>query len=239
MAQGLKQLVSKAFSLAEKEASVLQTLHEDALATLKRMTSDDPGLQGVLDQSFGYAVFPSVGKASLVVGGAFGKGELFRNQRLVGYTAVVQVTVGVQLGGQTFGQVIVFEDEQSFERFKQGRTTFAANASAVLVKAGAAASARFQRGVVVFVSPDGGASLEASIGGQKFYFFPAVLGRGRRAPAQHPGQQEKQTRKKPGGKRTSSRRGATARPRADKPGTLRQSGRVKSASRRRGAGRRS
>lgn len=237
MAAGLKQIVSKAFSLGEKEVSVLQTLHDDALATVKRMTAADAGLQGVLDRSFGYAVFPSIGKASLVVGGAYGKGELFRKQRLAGYTAVVQLTVGVQLGGQTFGEIIAFEDEGAFERFKQGRTTFAANASAVLVKAGAAASARFERGVMVFVSPDGGASLEASIGGQKFYFFPAVLGRGRRAPGQHPGRQEKQTRKKPEGKTASSRRGATARSRADKSKTPRRSGRVKPATRRRGAGR--
>jgi len=146
------------------------------------MAERDPWLRGRIDKAYAYAVFPSVGKATAVVGGAFGKGEVFRGGRVIGYVGLVQLTLGVQLGGQTFSEIITFDDEHALERFKSGRTNFAANASAALVKAGAATSASPDRGTTVFVSSDGGMMLEAAIGGQKFIFKPAVLGRTKSAP---------------------------------------------------------
>lgn len=181
--QSLKQPASKALSLAGKEVSALETLHAESLATVRRMAERDPQLRRVLDGAYGYAVFPSVGKASAVVGAAFGKGEVFQGGRLVGYAGLVQLTVGVQLGGDTFSQIIAFTDKSSFERFKSGRVVFAANASAVLVKAGAAAAANHESGAIVFVSSEGGMLVEAAIGAQKFVFKPAVLGRAKAAPA--------------------------------------------------------
>ena len=195
----LTRLASVAFKALDKEKSVLQTLNEDVKATVKRMVAADPGLQGLLENAHGYAVFPSVGKASAVIGGAFGKGEVFENGKLVGYAGLVQVTIGVQIGGETFSEIIAFESKQALERFKRGRTAFAANASAVLVKAGAAKSAGFEAGAAVFVSPEGGMMLEAAIGAQKFIFKPAVLGRTRTAPDAKPGQTGTTTRARKAG----------------------------------------
>jgi lipid-binding SYLF domain-containing protein len=178
----LKRLAAKLFSAAETEAFVLETLHNDVRATVRRLEAIDPGLRALLERSYAYAVFPAVGKASAVVGGAYGKGEVFRGDKLIGYAAVVQLTLGVQLGGQTFTQVVAFESKEALDRFKRGTTAFAANASAVAVAAGAAASARFDRGAAVFVYADGGLMLEAAIGGQRLFFRPAVLGRTRKAP---------------------------------------------------------
>lgn len=178
----LRRLATEALSLAGKEASALEELHAESRATVRRMAEQDPGLQERIDDAYAYAVFPSVGKATAVVGGAFGKGEVFRGGRLIGYAGLVQLTLGVQLGGQTFSEIITFEDRSALDRFRAGRTRFAASASAVLVKAGAAAAARPDRGATVFVSPDGGMMLEAAIGGQKFIFKPAVLGRTKSAP---------------------------------------------------------
>lgn len=181
--QSVRRLATKALALAEKEQEALQELHEDSRATVRRMAEQDPGLQPLLDKAYGYAVFPSVGKASVVLGGAFGKGEVFQRGHLVGYAGLVQLTLGVQLGGQTFSEIIAFKDRPALERFKTGRTAFAANASAVLVKAGAAASAKFASGVTVFIASEGGMMLEAAVGAQKFVFKPAALGRTKTAPA--------------------------------------------------------
>ena len=181
--QSLKRAASKALSLADREVSALQTLHAESEATVRRMAERDPLLRKVLDDAYGYAVFPSVGKASAVVGAAFGKGEVFQGGGLVGYAGLVQVTVGVQLGGDTFSQIIAFKDKQAFDRFKSGRLAPAANASAVLVNAGAAASADYESGAIVFVSSEGGMLLEAAIGAQKFVFKPAVIGRTKASPA--------------------------------------------------------
>lgn len=164
------------------EASVLETLHNDVRGTIKRLEALDPGLEPLLERTYAYAVFPAVAKATAVLGAAYGKGEIFRGEKLIGYAAVVQLTVGVQLGGQTFTEIIAFEGREALDRFKQGRTAFAATASAVAVAAGAAASARFDRGAAVFVYAEGGLMLEAAIGGQRFFFRPAVLGRTRAAP---------------------------------------------------------
>ena len=147
----LKQLASKFFSAVGKEDAAYEELHEESEATLDRLASRDPGLRQLLEHAHGYAVFPSVGKATAVLGGAFGKGEVFEKGKMVGYAGLAQLTLGVQLGGQTFSEVIAFQDKAALDRFKAGRWAFAANASAVLVKAGAAASSNYERGAAVFV----------------------------------------------------------------------------------------
>jgi hypothetical protein len=145
----------------------------DALATLKKLQAKDPGLKRLLEKAYGYAVFPAVGKANLVVGGAFGRGEVFEKGKKIGYATISLLTIGVQIGGDTFDEVVVFESKEALERFKRGKTAFSANASAVLVKAGAASAKDFEKGAAVYVYPHGGMMLELGIGGQRFRFKPA------------------------------------------------------------------
>jgi lipid-binding SYLF domain-containing protein len=171
----------KLATLAMKELSILQTLHRDVVATLARLEDEDPELEEFLVRAHAYAIFPSVGKAAAVVGGGFGKGEVFQRGVLIGYTGIVQATIGLQLGGDTFVELIVFKDQEALARFVQGRWQLAANASAVVVTAGAAASADYEQGVTVFVWSKKGLLLEAALGAQKFIFRPAVLGRGVRS----------------------------------------------------------
>jgi hypothetical protein len=149
------------------------TFEEEVQATIKRLEAKDPGLKQFLKKAYGYAVFPSVGKAALVVGGAYGKGLVFERGKMIGYATMGQFTLGVQLGGDTFSEVLVFESKESLDRFKKGRTAFAANASAVLVKAAAGGTADFEKGVAALAYTRGGMMLEMAIGGQKFKFKPA------------------------------------------------------------------
>ena len=71
--QSLKQAASKALALADKEVGALKTLHAESEAIVRRMAERDAQLRTILDRAYAYAVFPSVGKASAVVGAAFGK----------------------------------------------------------------------------------------------------------------------------------------------------------------------
>jgi len=156
----------------EKDREKLDVNVDHALQVFK---AEDPTLQGVLDHAAGYAVFPSVGKGGFIAGGAYGQGHLFdRNGRFLGYSDVKQGTVGAQAGGQTFHELIVFKDQAALDKFKSGEYALAANYSAVVIKANAADSVNFNNGVAVFVKPEGGAMIEASIGGQKFSFVPAT-----------------------------------------------------------------
>jgi hypothetical protein len=191
------RLASKAVKGLTMEASILRTLHQEVHEALARIYAADPGFKQLVKDAHAYVVFPSVGKAAAVVGGTFGKGEVFEDESLVGYSAIAQLTLGVQLGGQTFTEVIVFENEESLGRFKQGKFKFAANASAVLVKAGAAATTNFEAGAKTFVFTEGGMTLEAAIGAQKFFFFPAVMGRG-----QEPEEKRGERRRTKGGSAT-------------------------------------
>lgn len=209
--QVIRRLFSKAFSAAGKEVEAIEQLHAESKATVRRMAEEDPGLRKVLDGAHAYAVFPSVGKATAVIGGAYGKGEVFQGDSLVGYAGLVQLTLGVQVGGQTFSEVVAFQNSAALERFKSGKTAFAANASAVLVKAGAAASSNYADGTLVFVSPEGGMMLEAAIGAQKFIFKPAALGRAKEGPeADLEAAKPDQSAKKQAPKQSSRRPGKSA-----------------------------
>ena len=170
----------KLFRALRKEAELGPALHQDVLGALRRMQAKDPALGPLLRKARGYAVFPGVGKASALIGGAFGMGEVFEAGGVIGYAAIVQVTLGVQVGGQTFHELIVFDTREALSSFKRGKVELAANASAVIVKAGAASTAA-KAGTRVFIHSEGGLELEAALGGQKFIYRPALLGRARTA----------------------------------------------------------
>ena len=89
---------------------------------------------------------------------------------MIGYADLTQASVGAQLGGQTYSELVVFETKEALDRFRQNKLEFAANASAVILESGAAKAARFENGVAIFVQPRAGAMAEASVGGQKFTF---------------------------------------------------------------------
>ena len=137
-----------------------------ALNIFKNKTS----LKPYFKKARGYAVFPNVGKGGIGIGGARGKGEVFEKGNVIGSTTLTQVSIGFQLGGQAFSQIIFFKDKKSLDRFTQGNFEFGASASAALITEGANASADYSDGVAVLTFSKGGLMYEASIGGQKFSY---------------------------------------------------------------------
>jgi lipid-binding SYLF domain-containing protein len=133
----------------------------------------DPGLQKFFDTAAGYAIFPSVGKGAIGVGGAYGHGELYEGRKLAGYCTLTQASIGLALGGQKYTELIFFETKAAVDRFKSGNFAFAAQASAVALKSGVSTNAKYADGVAVFTMGEEGLMYEASVGGQKFSFEPA------------------------------------------------------------------
>jgi lipid-binding SYLF domain-containing protein len=150
-------------------------------------------VQPFFKNSYGYAVFPTVGKAGMGIGGSFGTGQVYQGGKVTGETSLIKATIGFQLGGQAFSQMIFFEDKRAYDEFTSGEFEFDASASAVAITAGvqakggtqgatAGASAgpatgkqaktSYHKGMVVFVHTKGGLMYEATIGGQKFSFKP-------------------------------------------------------------------
>jgi lipid-binding SYLF domain-containing protein len=145
------------------------------------------------DKSYGYALFPSIGKGGIGVGGAHGSGRVYEKGTWVGETSMNQLTVGFQLGGEAYSQIIFFEDQAAFDKFATGKFEFGAQATAVAITASASAQAstaggagasaaasskeartagEYHDGMAVFTVAKGGLMYEASIGGQKFSYKP-------------------------------------------------------------------
>ena len=142
--------------------------------------------------SYGYAVFPSIGKGGIGIGGAHGKGGVFVGGKQVGDTSMTQLTIGFQLGGQAFSQIIFFKDKRAFEEFTGGNFEFGAQATAVAITAGASASSSttgtsagassskssattkggYYKGMAIFSIAKGGLMYEATLGGQKYNYKP-------------------------------------------------------------------
>lgn len=170
IASALFLVASAACSTAPKSSegkSEIEMKSADALAKAK---AADPTLDPLLQRASGYAVFPKVGKGAVGVGGAYGKGVVYENGVVVGYCDLTQATIGLQLGGQSYTEILVFEDKPTLDRFKQGKMTFDAQATAVAVRSGAGANAKFHNGVTVLTMDEAGLMFEASVGGQKFSY---------------------------------------------------------------------
>jgi lipid-binding SYLF domain-containing protein len=144
-------------------------------------------------KSYGYAVFPTVGEAGFIVGGAGGKGRVYVHGKYVGDTTVAQLSVGFQAGGKAYSEIIFFEDKRALDEFESGSFAFGAGVSAIVITAGASASAGttganagasggkkdattagggYQKGVVVFTIAKGGLMYTATVEGQKFSYTP-------------------------------------------------------------------
>jgi len=145
-------------------------LIEDSKEAKAGFIKADGLMQNLFDKSYGYVIFPNVGKGAVGVGGAAGNGIVFENGNTVGDAKLKQVSVGFQFGGQAYREVIFFEKKEALDRFKQNKFEFSAQVSAVAAKAGASADAKYHEGVMVFTQGKGGLMYEASVGGQKFSY---------------------------------------------------------------------
>jgi lipid-binding SYLF domain-containing protein len=145
------------------------------------------------DNSYAYAIFPTIGEGGFIVGGAHGKGRVYVAGKYVGNTSMTQVSAGFQAGGKAYSQIIFFQDKRALDEFESGWFEFAAGASAIAITAAANASAGttgatsgasggmkdattnssgYQKGMVVFTIAKGGLMYAATLAGQKFTYSP-------------------------------------------------------------------
>jgi lipid-binding SYLF domain-containing protein len=140
--------------------------------TIANFKKSDSGLKTYFEQAYGYAVFPNVVKGAALIGGARGKGLVFEQGRVIGRATLTQGTIGLQLGGQRYAEIIFFKTKEALARFKENKFVFAAEASAIAISDSASANAAYSNDVAVFSMGKKGFMVEAAIGGQKFRFVP-------------------------------------------------------------------
>ena len=152
-----------------------------------------PVVQKFFDNSYGYAVFPIIGKAGFVVGGSYGEGQVYHGKTITGKAQVIEGSIGFQAGGKAFSEIIFFKDKQAYDKFTSGNFEFDATAQAIVITAGAEAkvgttgvgggaaagpktgvqaNTNYVNGMATFVHGTAGLMYEFSIGGQKFTFTP-------------------------------------------------------------------
>lgn len=152
--------------------------------TVELFRSTDKDLDKYFGSAVGYAIFPSVGKGAFIVGGAAGTGCLYESGDIVGQAKLAQVTIGLQLGGQSYAEVIFFQNSDAIESFKSNSFELSAQVSAVAAASGASANAKYRLGVLVFTIAKTGLMYEASVGGQKFSFKPSAEVKGNEEAAE-------------------------------------------------------
>lgn len=157
-------------SITAQSAQKKEKIIVDAVEAKTAFIEKDGLLKPLFESAFAYVIFPNIGKGGIGVGAAAGNGAVYEHGTLIGMAKVKQVTVGLQLGGQAYREVIFFENEEEFNRFKENRFEFSAQASAVAVTEGASANIKYKNGILIFTQQKGGLMYEASIGGQKFKF---------------------------------------------------------------------
>ncbi len=139
---------------------------------IQEFKKNDPGISKFFNTAYGYVVFPHIGKGGLGIGGAGGKGTVFRGETPVSGAKMTQVTIGLQAGGQKYAEIIFLENKEAYDRFTGSNYEFAAQVSAVALKEGVSKDAQYRDGILVFTKAIGGLMYEASIGGQKFKIKP-------------------------------------------------------------------
>lgn len=146
---------------------------EQANATVARFKAASTTVARLIESAYGYAVIPEVGKGGAGIGAALGSGRVYEQGRFIGTTRLYQGTIGFQLGGQIYSELILFDRKSALDEFTRGNFELSAQASAVAVVIGAAADVPFRDGIAVLTMAKTGLMYEASVGGQKFSFRPA------------------------------------------------------------------
>ncbi len=152
-----------------------------------------PNVKPFFEESYAFAVFPSISQGGFGLGGAYGEGKVYVDNRVVGAITLSEMSFGVQIGGQIFSEIIFLQDERAFDEFTQGTYEFSADASAVAIAVGVQAQTgtvgdtagasrgaslgghletNYNRGTAIFIHSLGGLMLEVAVAGQKFKFQP-------------------------------------------------------------------
>jgi lipid-binding SYLF domain-containing protein len=157
------------YSTQAQDEKAQKLLTESSTAKAEFIKTD-PSMTHLFDSSYGYVIFPKIGKGGFIVGGAGGDGILYEKGKSIGEVKTGQVTVGAQIGGQSYREVIFFENQEALDRMKASKTEFSSQVSAVAVKSGVSQNAKYTDGVSVFTQDIGGLMAEATVGGQKFKY---------------------------------------------------------------------
>lgn len=186
----LAKIAMAVVALALVSGSAMAATDAETIALFKKAGESST----FFGKSYGYAVFPTIGKGAIGIGGAYGTGSVYQGGKYMGDVSMTQVSIGLQLGGQGYSEIIFFQDKRAYDEFTSSNFEFDAGASVIAATVGASASAGtqgatsaastskkdaqtdssgFHKGMITFTIAKGGLMYEASVAGQKFNYKPA------------------------------------------------------------------
>ena len=166
---GVLTLVGAWVAAAAPEADRLDS---DSRDSLQMFRASGGKMQRVMEKAYGYAIFPSVGKGAVGIGAAEGRGQVYEKGALIGTAKLTQVSVGAQLGAQSYSELVLFKTPKALDDFRDGKTALSGGLSAVVAAEGAGDDVKYEHGVLVCTMGRSGLMFEASLGGQHFTFTP-------------------------------------------------------------------
>ena len=157
-----------ASSAAAKTAAEIDAGVETAR---KQCVEQIPGCKTAAGKAQGMLVFPDITKAAVGVGGSYGEGALLAGGKTEGYYSTAAASLGLQLGAETYAQIIMFMTPESLAAFRTSSGWEAgANAKVTMIDQGKAAnitSVMTEHPVLAFVFGQKGLMGELSVEGSK------------------------------------------------------------------------
>lgn len=108
-------LVISAPTPAAAEDAAAAALRQESSTAISRLVARDGAVAAISEKAVAVLVFPRILKAGLMIGGAGGKGTLFRGKKAVGYYSSLAVSYGLQAGAQTYGYALFFMNEKAVD----------------------------------------------------------------------------------------------------------------------------
>jgi lipid-binding SYLF domain-containing protein len=157
-------------ALASTLAARAEDLTAKAQEALTNFKLADPTLTNFFAKAAGYAILPGVGEGGFIIGGEHGDGLVYQKDKMIGKVSMSEVSIGAQVGGGSFSEIIFFQTKSALQTFKTSKWEMSVKAKAAVAASGVAENAKYEQGVAIFTLPKTGAMVAAAIGGQKFKF---------------------------------------------------------------------
>ena len=146
-----------------------QEIDRNAQATLDELLKTHDGVRDLYGRAAGYAVF-TVTKGGFIVSGGGGNGvavDKASGQRT--YMRMGTGGIGLGIGGQRYGLVVLFENADRLGKFVAGGWDSSATAEAVAGQEGVAVRSSFIDGIALYQITEKGLMAHADVSGTKFW----------------------------------------------------------------------
>ena len=163
-------LASSSIAMADWQPDTSDEKQVKAQATIEKIKEKIPRSAMYFEEAYGFAILPSITRAAVGFGGAYGKGLVVEGDKLIGKTGFWQFTSGIQLGVNNFSMIVFFKDQESLQYFKERKIQFAGQAGLAIATFGVAGTPAYNEGVAIITMTRLGLLAEFSYGGIKFTY---------------------------------------------------------------------